>query len=89
MPSGLKNKTVILHATTTTKVKNRPHQKTITHPHAPPQLPVENAELLYESEVIIRPPLPCFPHLEINLIQVFLLPRREVYQSTKKKDIYD
>ena len=37
MPSGLKNKMVLLHATTTTKVRNRPHQKTITYPHAAPE----------------------------------------------------
>ena len=39
MPSGLKNKTVILFATTTTKVRNRPHQKTITYSHTAPPPP--------------------------------------------------
>ena len=50
MPLGLENKTVILHATTTTKVKNRPHQKTITYPHAAPQRQQRNTQSFWVGE---------------------------------------
>ena len=52
MPLGLKNKngyTACHHH----QGQNRPHQKTITYPHDPPQPPVENAELLGRGEGIV------------------------------------
>ena len=56
-PRGLKNKTIIRHTTTITEVKNRPHQKTITHPQCPPELPQPHTKLFCGSEGLIGPPL--------------------------------
>ena len=59
-PRGLKNKTIIRHTTTITEVKNKPHQKTITHPQAPPPLepPQPHTKFFCGSEGLIGPPLP-------------------------------
>ena len=59
MPSGLKSKTVILHATTTTKVKID-HTKTALLTHMPPpQASVEYTEFLGGGEGVVPLPLPC------------------------------
>ena len=57
-PSGLKTIMVILHATTTTKVKiDQTKRQLLTHT-PPPQLPVEDTKFLGGGEGIVRPPLP-------------------------------
>ena len=57
-PSGLKTKT-FNHAHLHHHLgRNRPHQKTITHPHGPPQPPKPDKVFLGGSEGLVRPPLP-------------------------------
>ena len=68
VPWGQKNKMVNLH-TTTTKVKNRPHHKTITYPHAPPAPPQPHAEFLCGGEGIIQPPHPTLTGLEVEAVK--------------------
>ena len=87
MPSGLKNKTVILHATTTTKVRNRPHQKTITYPHAvpPPKMPQKYTELLGGGEGVITLPLPHGDPKKVMVKEPLLFSHRKMYKHTKKE----
>ena len=88
-PSGLKNKTVILHTTTTTKVRNRPHQKIITYPHGLPAPLQEDTEFLCGGEGVIQPPLPALTGLEVEAKKPLLLLDREMYKSTEKINKYD
>ena len=57
-PSGLKSKT-FNHAHLHHHLgQNRPHQKTITHPHGPRQPLEPDKVFLGGGEGLIRPPLP-------------------------------
>ena len=85
-PSGLENKTVILHATTTTKVRNRPPQKTITHPHATPKMAQKNTELLGGGEGVITLPLPSGKPKKVAVEEPLLFSHRKMYHSAKKRN---
>ena len=59
MPLGLKNKMVILHATTTTKVKIDHTKRASLTCMPPPQASVEDTEFLGGGEGVVPLPLPC------------------------------
>ena len=76
---------VILHATTTTKVRNRPHQKTITYPHGdPPEVLQKDAELFCGGEGVIDPPLPHGDCEKILVKELLLLDWSIKNHSAKK-----
>ena len=58
MPSGLKYKMVILHATTTTKVKIDHTKRALLTHMLPPQASVKDAEFLGRGEGVVTLPLP-------------------------------
>ena len=85
MPSGLKNKMVILHATTTTMVKiDHTKRPLLTHT-LPPQPPEEYDYFLGGGEGVIYPPLPCLMCKEVQFEEPLLFVSCEMYQSTKKE----
>ena len=88
-PSGLKNKMVILHATTTTKVKNRPHQKTITYPNGTPRRHRKKIEFFCGGEGIVDTPLPRSNRKEIPVEELLLFDQSREYHSTEKINKYD
>ena len=88
VPSGLKNKTVNLH-TTTTKVKiDHSVRPLLTH-MAPPASPEEQTEFLCGGEGIVWPPLPTLTGLEEEAEQPLLLFESKMNKSTKKGNKYD
>ena len=87
MPSGLKNKTVILHATTTTKVKID-HTKRPLLTHTPPPEPLsKDHQFLGGGEGIVHSPLPHHKSKHIELKELLLFKHCKMYQGTKKKKI--
>ena len=87
--SDLKNKTVILHATTTTKVKiDHTKRASLTH-MPPPQVSEENTEFLGGGEGVVPLPLPHGKPEQITVIELLLLQGRKMSKHTKKKDKYD
>ena len=86
MPLGLKNKMVILHATTTTKVKiDHTKRPLLTHT-PPPQPPQKYNQFLSGGEGIIDPSLPRISSKQILFEELMLFISGEVNQSTKKKN---
>ena len=87
-PSGLKSK-MFNHAHLHHHLgQNRPHQKTITHPHGPPQPPEPDEKLLCGGAGFVRPPL---PHLYGKLIaaeEEIFLSCQEPNQSAKTINKY-
>ena len=76
---------IILHATTT-KVKNRPHQKTITHPHTTPlSLLKKMMSFWVGEEGVIYPPLPHGEHKKIPVKETLLFDQIKMYHSAKIK----
>ena len=67
MPSGLKSKMFNQAHLHHHLGQNRPHQKTITHPHGPPppKAPEPDDIFLGGSEGLIGPPL---PHLDGKVV---------------------
>ena len=57
--------------------QNGPHQKTITHPQAPPppELPQPNAKFLCGSEGLIGPPLPRLQAKNVPAVEHMLYSR--------------
>ena len=86
---GLKNRMVILHATTTTKVRNRPHQKTITYPHSTPRRHRKKIEIFCGGEGVIDLPLPHSDRKEIPVEELLLFDWSIEYHSTEKINKYD
>ena len=74
---------VILHATTTTKVKNRPHQKTITHPHT---APLSLLKLLDGGEGVIHSQLPRGESKKVLVEEHLLLDWIKLNQCAKKRN---
>ena len=89
MPSGLKHKTVILHATTTTTTKVKlDHTKRALLTHMPPpQASVK--EFLGGGEGVVNPPLPRGKPEKVTVEELLLLSCCKVNKRTKKKDKYD
>ena len=52
--------------------QNRPHQKTITHPQGPPELPQPNYHLFGGSEGHIGPPLPRLDCKDVPVVEHLL-----------------
>ena len=88
MPLGLKNKKVMLHATTTTKVRNRPHQKTITYPHSTPQRCHKKTQFFCGGEGVVDPPLPHSDCEEIPVEELLLFSQSIEYKSTEMINKY-
>ena len=67
MPLGLKNKKVILHATTTTTKVKTDHtiRPLLTHT-APPAPPQKDTEFLCGGEGAVQPTLPTLMGLEVE-----------------------
>ena len=87
MPSGLKNKMVNLH-TTTTEVKIDHTIRPLLTYTAPPKLPKKDTHFFSGGEGIIWPPPPCVDHKEVPVIELLLYDWSEVYQcATKIKQI--
>ena len=83
-PSGLKNKTVNLH-TTTTKVKiDHTIRPLLTHT-VPPEPPQPNAHFLRGGEGLIHPPLPCLDCKYIPVVEPLLYDRRNKDVCTAKE----
>ena len=89
MPFGLKNKTVILHATTNTKVRNRPHQKTYLPTWCPPEVLQKDTEFFCGGEGVIDPPLPHSNREEIPVEELLLFDWSIENHSTEKINKYD
>ena len=89
MPSGLKNKTVILHATTTTKVKIDHTKRALLTHTLPPQVTQEDAEFLGGGEGVISLPLPRGEPEQETVKELLLFGCHKVNKHTKKKDKYD
>ena len=89
MPSGLKNKTVILHVTTTTKVRIDHTKRHYLPTCCPPQVPVKDAEFLGGGESIVYTPLPRGDGMQVNAVEFLLLQGGKMNKHTKKKDKYD
>ena len=75
---------VILHATTTTKVKIDHTKRALLTHMLPPQMPVKYTKLLGGRECIICTPLPRCDGVEIQAVKLLLL-EREKYISVLKK----
>ena len=74
MPSGLKNKMVnqAHHHHHQGQKKNRPHQRTITHPQGPLEPPQLNDHIFGRSEGLIGPPLPRLDREHIPVVEHLL-----------------
>ena len=88
MPSGLKNKMVNLHTTTTEVKIDHTIRPLLTH-MAPPNAPKEDAHFFCGGEGIIRPPLPSVDRKKVLVIELLLYDQPEVYQCTTKINKYD
>ena len=77
---------VILHATTTTKVKNRPHQKPITHPHTTPSASLKNDKLLGGGEGDIHRPLPHGECKKILVEETLFFDQIKMDECAKKRN---
>ena len=89
MPLGLKYKTVILHATTITKVKIDHTKRPLLIHMPPPQSSVKDGEFLGGGEGIITLPLPRGEPEQVMVKELLLLSHCKVNKHTKKKDKYD
>ena len=68
-------------------LQNRPHQKTITYPHAaPPKMAKKYTELLGGGEGVITLPLPCGEHEKIPVKETLLFNWIKMYHSAKKRN---
>ena len=83
-PLGLKSKTFNHVHVHHHLGQNRPHQKTITHPHGPPQPPEPDEVLLCGGEGLIRSPLPCLYCKTIVAEEEIFFSCQEPNQSAKK-----
>ena len=89
MPFSLKNKMVILHATTTTKVKIDHTKRALLTHMPPPQVMQKDAEFLGGGESILYTPLPRGYGMQVNAVKFLLLQGCKMNKHTKKKDKYD
>ena len=88
MPWGLKNKMIIKHTTTITKVKiDHTKRQLLTHkPPPPPPEPAEpNAKLLSGSEGLVGPLLPRLYAKNVPAIEHLLYGRQHQDKSTAKE----
>ena len=75
-PWGLKNKTFNQAHLHQHLGQNRPHQKTITHPQAPPSEPPQpDAVFLHGREGLVRPPLPGLYAKYVPVVELLLYNR--------------
>ena len=89
-PSGLKNKTVILNTTTTTRVRKKTTPKDHYLPTwHPPKVPEKNAHFFGGGEGVIDPPLPSVDREKVPVVELLLYDRPKVYQYTTKINKYD
>ena len=88
MPSGLKNKMVNLHATTT-KVKIDQTIRPLLIHTVPPCTSSEKYSIFVWGEDIVLPPLPTLTGLEEEAKKPLLLLMWEMNQSTAKINKYD
>ena len=86
MPSGLKKQdgyTACHHHHH--QGQNRPHQKTITHPHTTPRVFLKIPPVFGWGEGVIHSPLPHHKSKQIELKELLLFEHQEMNQGTKKK----
>ena len=77
---------VILHATTTTKVKiDHTKRPLLTH-MLPPEPSSKYHQFLGGGEGVIHSPLPHYKSKQIELKELLLFKHREMNQGTKKKN---
>ena len=89
MPSGLKSKMFNQAHLHHHLGQNRPHQKTITHPHGPSPKALEPSNIfLGGSEGLIGPPLPHLNGKSVPAEELLLFGRQYPYQRTKKINKY-
>ena len=86
MPSGLKKKTVILHATTTTKVKiDHTKRPLLTHT-LPPRATLKRSPVFGWGRGSLTLPTPHSRSKQIELEELLLFKHREMNEGTKKKN---
>ena len=86
MPLGLKNKTVILHATTTTKVRIDHTKRALLTHTPPPQVPVKDAEFLGDREGVVTLPLPRGKPKQVMVEEQLLFGHRKMNECTEKRN---
>ena len=64
--------------------QNRPHQKTITYPQAPPHEASSTKLRIF----LIRPPLPGLYTKDVPVIELLLYDRQYMYERTEKINKY-
>ena len=78
---------VILHATTTTKVKiDHTKRPLLTHTPPPPKPSLKYHQFLGWGEGVIDSPLPCHKSKQIELEELLLFEHQEMNQGTKKQN---
>ena len=89
MSLGLKSKMFNQAHLHHTLGQNRPHQKTITHPQAPPmKTPQLDDVFFHGSEGLIRPPLPGLYTKDVLVIELLLYDWCYMYEHTEKINKY-
>ena len=89
MPLDLKSKTFNQAHLHHTLGQNRPHQKTITHPQAPPMNPPQPDYVFFcGSEGLIRPPLPGLYTKDVPVIELLLYDQCYMSERTEKINKY-